>query len=108
MISRARGLEAWDADGVVYRRVVPEATRTQAGRAVKREAKVGILLDWGEPEIEWVDIPSDPMKVRAAETFVDDLCDRAAQSSPPEAEIRRSIWQARQEGRLMLLVESIY
>lgn len=53
MRSRARGADAWDADGNVYRRKDADATRDDAARAVKHGAQLGVLRDWGTALSTW-------------------------------------------------------
>ncbi len=100
--SRARGLHAWDEHGGLYRRKNPDATVGDAARVIKRGGRVGLLFDWGDPEIEWVELPPvaslQEAKARLASieaTFADQARDDAALS--------RSIWKAADGGALLLL-----
>lgn len=104
--SCARGLDAWDADGVTYRRKDADATWDDAARVIKRQGKVGYLLDWGEPVIDLVRVPQVE-NLREAKEQLHRIDEEFRRLAPSFAVNCRSIWRSA-AGEWLLLLEAEY
>lgn len=102
--SRARGLHAWDENGDLYRRRDPDASVADAARVIRRGGRVGLLFDWGDPEIEWVALtPASSLK--EAKEQLASIEALFAERARDYAVLSRSIWKTA-DGEALLLLEA--
>ena len=91
--SYANGVEAWDQDGRPYRRKIAQADFTVASRILKRGGAVGLLLNWGDPQIDWVH-EGRAMTVKEALRELRLIRERFEALALDDVDMRCSVWRS--------------